>query len=132
MGSPGMHPRNRHKGRYDIPALEKSVPALAAFVRPNPSGEPTVDFSDPEAVKTLNQALLKTYYGVDHWDLPPGCLCPPVPSRADYIHYAADLLGSPRGEGVRVLDVGVGANCIYPIIGRAEYGWSFVGSDIDP
>lgn len=29
-------------------------------------------------------------------------------------------------------DIVVGANCIYPIIGEAEYGWSFVGSDIDP
>ena len=31
-----------------------------------------------------------------------------------------------------MLDVGVGANCIYPIIGHAEYGWTFVGSDVDP
>lgn len=32
----------------------------------------------------------------------------------------------------RCLDIGVGANCIYPIIGQTEYGWTFVGSDIDP
>lgn len=31
-----------------------------------------------------------------------------------------------------VLDVGVGANCVYPIVGVIEYGWHFVGSDIDP
>ena len=30
------------------------------------------------------------------------------------------------------MDIGVGANCIYPIIGQTEYGWVFVGSDIDP
>jgi len=30
-----------------------------------------------------------------------------------------------------VLDVGTGANCIYPIIGSAEYGWDFVGSELD-
>ncbi|MEG3768863.1 RlmF-related methyltransferase, partial [Alteromonas sp. 14N.309.X.WAT.G.H12] len=29
------------------------------------------------------------------------------------------------------LDIGVGANVIYPIIGSQVYGWSFVGSDID-
>ncbi|MBI3549676.1 MAG: 23S rRNA (adenine(1618)-N(6))-methyltransferase RlmF [Elusimicrobia bacterium] len=132
-----MHPRNRHSGRYDFEALARSVPELARFVRPNPSNESTIDFADPAAVKTLNWALLKTYYGVDHWDLPPGYLCPPVPGRADHVHYAADLLGEindgtvPRGKSVRVLDVGVGANCIYPIIGRAEYGWRFVGSEID-
>ncbi|MFH1018315.1 MAG: 23S rRNA (adenine(1618)-N(6))-methyltransferase RlmF [Pseudomonadota bacterium] len=132
-----MHPRNRHTGRYDFEALTKSVPDLAAFVTLNPLKERTIDFTDPAAVKALNRGLLKTFYSVDHWDILPGYLCPPVPSRADYIHYAADLLGSlnegaiPRGDSVCVLDVGVGANCIYPIIGHAEYGWRFVGSDID-
>ncbi|RZL21145.1 MAG: 23S rRNA (adenine(1618)-N(6))-methyltransferase RlmF, partial [Pedobacter sp.] len=56
---------------------------------------------------------------------------------ADYIHYAADLLASsntqniPTGKKIKVLDIGVGANCVYPIIGHQEYGWQFVGSDID-
>jgi 23S rRNA (adenine1618-N6)-methyltransferase len=74
---------------------------------------------------------------VPHWDIPAGYLCPPIPGRADYIHYLADLLAEgnggavPGGPQVRVLDIGVGANCIYPIIGHREYGWRFVGSDID-
>jgi 23S rRNA (adenine1618-N6)-methyltransferase len=29
------------------------------------------------------------------------------------------------------MESGVGANCIYPIIGTREYGWSFIGTDID-
>ena len=133
-----MHPRNRHTGRYDFALLLKSSPELASFVSSNPSGQPTIDFTDPLAVFALNRALLRTYYGVSAWDLPPGYLCPPVPGRADYLHHAADLLASrragviPRGENVRVLDIGVGANCIYPIIGRAEYGWRFTGCDADP
>jgi 23S rRNA (adenine1618-N6)-methyltransferase len=50
----------------------------------------------------------------------------------------ADLLGTknngkiPTGSSVKCLDIGVGANCVYPIIGNNEYGWSFTGSDIDP
>lgn len=50
----------------------------------------------------------------------------------------ADLLGQtnfgeiPTGDKITVLDIGVGANCIYPIIGVTEYGWNFIGSDIDP
>ncbi len=28
-----------------------------------------------------------------------------------------------------VLDIGVGANCIYPLIGQHEYGWRFTGTD---
>ena len=35
------------------------------------------------------------------------------------------------GAAIKCLDIGVGSNCVYPIIGRKEYGWSFVGSDID-
>lgn len=40
--------------------------------------------------------------------------------------------GEIRKSAYRCLDIGVGANCIYPIIGHVEYGWMFVGSDIDP
>lgn len=85
----------------------------------------------------LNAALLKYFYGIEYWQIPKGYLCPPVPGRADYIHYVADLLENSThkkfadGKPIKCLDVGVGANCIYPIIGYKEYGWSFVGSDID-
>jgi 23S rRNA (adenine1618-N6)-methyltransferase len=134
---PGLlHPRNPHQGRYDLTALTEAVPELASYVRPNPSGEPTIDFSDPAAVLCLNQALLAQTYKVKHWMIPAGYLCPPIPGRADYIHYAADLLAEsgevPTGKDVRVLDIGTGANCIYPIIGSQSYGWRFVATDIDP
>lgn len=116
----------------------QSCPELAPFVTSHPCGGDTIDFSNPVAVKTLNRALLKSQYGLTFWDIPPGYLCPPIPSRADYIHHVADLLAEgnpydiPRGSAVRILDIGVGANCVYPIIGSAEYGWRFVGTDIDP
>ncbi|NEW83366.1 MAG: 23S rRNA (adenine(1618)-N(6))-methyltransferase RlmF, partial [Mariniphaga sp.] len=77
-------------------------------------------------------------YEIDYWDIPVGYLCPPIPGRADYIHHIADLLGScnqgkiPTGSKVTCLDIGVGANCVYPIIGIKEYGWSFICSDTDP
>ncbi len=136
MSKPGLHPRNRHRAGYDFAALCRASPALAGFVAPNAAGAPSIDFADPAAVRALNFALLKQAYGLEHWDIAPEFLCPPVPGRADYIHRVADLLtedaaAPPRGAGVRVLDIGVGANCIYPIIGRGEYGWSFVGSDVD-
>lgn len=35
-----------------------------------------------------------------------------------------------EGMPVRVLDVGCGANLIYPLLGAAMHGWSFVGVDI--
>ena len=131
-----LHPRNRHQGRYDFPALIKASPELAAFVILNPYGKQSIDFANPAAVKVFNRALLKQFYGIAHWDIPADYLCPPIPGRADYLHYLADLLASdcagtiPRGLNVRALDIGVGANCIYPLLGNREYGWRFVGADI--
>jgi len=132
-----FHPRNRHQGRYDFDALVASSPGLAAHIRPNAYGDPSVDFADPAAVKALNRALLKAWYGLTYWDIPDDRLCPALPGRADYVHYAADLLAEtnggkvPAGPRVRALDIGVGANAVYPLIGHGEYGWSFVGADTD-
>ena len=132
-----LHPRSKHRSRYDFTKLIKDSPALRDFVVLTPYGDESIDFSNPEAVKMLNKAILKLDYRIAHWDIPAGYLCPPIPGRADYIHYLADVLASfnngkiPTGKTVKVLDIGVGANCIYPIVGHQEYGWSFVGSDID-
>ncbi|MDV7338639.1 23S rRNA (adenine(1618)-N(6))-methyltransferase RlmF [Terasakiella sp. A23] len=132
-----LHPRNKHIHGYDFARLIKGTPALKSFTRKNPSGQTTIDFQDDKGVRTLNQALLKSYYGVSFWEIPDNFLCPPIPGRADYIHYLADLLaedntgGIPIGREVRVLDIGTGANLIYPLIGHAEYGWHFSGTDID-
>ncbi len=133
-----LHPRNRHRGRYDFKELIGSCPELATFVALNIYDDESIDFSNPEAVKMLNRALLKHFYGIENWDIPPDYLCPPIPGRADYIHHIADLLASknggkvPMGSKIKCLDIGVGANCVYPIIGNKEYGWSFIGSDVDP
>lgn len=132
-----LHPRNKHHGRYDFEKLIKSCPALDSFVAPNKYGDESIDFSDPEAVKMLNKALLKHFYEINFWEIPDNYLCPPIPGRADYIHHIADLLATgnegkiPTGKQIKCLDIGVGANCVYPIIGNKEYGWSFVGADID-
>ena len=127
----GLHPRNRFNTRYDFPQLMACSPALGAFVKPNAHGDDSIDYADPLAVKALNAALLQQAYCVEHWDIPPGYLCPPIPGRSDYIHHLADLIGMRRGAAVRVLDIGTGANCIYPLIGACEYGWSFVGAEVD-
>lgn len=134
---PGLHPRNRHQGYYDFTALTRAYPALHGYLLASPAGGSTLDFANPAAVKALNSALLSLQYGIRDWDIPPGYLCPPVPGRADYLHTLADLLGEshngkiPTGKQLLGLDLGTGANLIYPLIGSHDYGWSFIGSDID-
>lgn len=132
-----LHPRNKHRERYDFKKLIASCPPLAQYVSLNKFKDESIDFFDPEAVKMLNKALLMHFYGMDNWNIPQHYLCPPIPGRADYIHYIADLLSAknngivPIGNKIHCLDIGVGANCVYPIIGIHEYGWSFIGTDID-
>ena len=132
-----LHPRNQDRFGYNFDELIKILPNLEPFVLTNENQIKTIDFSNPDAVKALNKALLIDHFDIQDWDIPQDYLCPPIPGRADYIHYIADLISTsnngiiPTGEAVQGLDIGVGANCIYPIIGNSIYGWSFVATDID-
>ncbi len=130
-----LHPRSKHRERYDFASLNASCASLKPFVQVNQFGDESIDFFDPMAVKTLNQALLKHFYGIEYWDIPADFLTPPIPGRADYVHYLADLITKElpaKKNKIHCLDIGVGANCIYPIIGVREYNWEFVGAEIEP
>jgi 23S rRNA (adenine1618-N6)-methyltransferase len=133
-----LHPRNQHSDGYDFVQLIAQTPELDAFTTRNPAGLTTIDFQNVSAVRMLNRALLKTHYNIEFWDIPDNALCPPIPGRADYVHYLADLLASshtkkiPKGRDIKVLDIGTGASLVYPLIGQSEYGWDFTGTDIDP
>lgn len=133
-----LHPRNKNRERYDLSALVSVSPMLSKYITPNKYGVNSIDFSNPDAVKTLNRSLLRYYYKIKYWEFSDKNLCPPIPGRADYIHHIADLLAQnnqgiiPTGDKITCFDIGTGASCIYPIIGVTEYGWNFIGSDIDP
>ncbi|WP_337880362.1 23S rRNA (adenine(1618)-N(6))-methyltransferase RlmF [Rheinheimera sp.] len=132
-----MHLRNQHLHGYDFAALTLANAALQPFVRDNGYGRLSIDFADPAAVLQLNKALLAHHYGVQHWQLPDGFLCPAVPGRVDYLHHLADLLAEEtgklvKGRKVQLLDIGTGANLIYPLLAQADYGWQVVAAELDP
>ncbi|MFC4653459.1 23S rRNA (adenine(1618)-N(6))-methyltransferase RlmF [Rheinheimera marina] len=132
-----MHPRNKHLQGYDFAALTAANAALTPFVRDNGYGRLSIDFANPAAVLQLNKALLAHHYGVQHWQLPDGFLCPAVPGRVDYLHHLADLLATEagklvKGRKVQLLDIGTGANLIYPLLAQADYGWQVVAAELDP
>ncbi|WP_223857512.1 23S rRNA (adenine(1618)-N(6))-methyltransferase RlmF [Sphingobacterium micropteri] len=132
-----LHPRNIHQSGYDFPKLAEANPALKDYIIETAFGTISIDFANPKAVIELNKALLMAYYNVQNWSILKNSLCPPVPGRADYIHYAADLLAAdnngiiPTGPQIHVLDIGTGSSMIYPILGERIYGWRFLGTDID-
>ena len=127
-----MHKNNKHHKKYDFNRLVLKEPLLKPFVFENEHGTLTIDFANAKAVKMLNTALLKTHYDIDYWEFPDGHLCPPIPNRVDYIHHVADLLKPYMfKDNIKILDVGTGATCIYPLLGHSEYKWHFVATDID-
>jgi 23S rRNA (adenine1618-N6)-methyltransferase len=132
-----MHPNNPFQADYDLDRLTTALPPLKNYLKKSKVGKLTLDFAKPEAVKLLNQALLSTQFKIDFWDIPKNALCPAVPGRLDYLLYLADLFAAenggeiPKGKDVRILDIGVGANCIYPILAQRQFGWRSVGTDID-
>lgn len=132
-----LHPKNVHRFGYDFKKLIAICPELEPYVVLNEYQVETIDFSNSEAVFLLNKSLLLSEYGILNWTIPQNYLCPPIPGRTDYILNIADLLASsndgiiPEGENTVGLDIGIGANCIYPILGNSIHNWSFVGTDID-
>lgn len=127
-----MHPKNIHQAPYNFDALTKSNPELSKFVFLNKYDTETINFADAEAVLQLNKALLKFHYQVENWSIPKNYLCPPIPGRADYIHHLNDLLSEENIKGkIRGIDIGVGANAIYPILASRIYDWKMLGTDIE-
>jgi len=127
-----MHPKNIHNAPYNFKELAASNPKLIPYVSISPQKVMTIDFADNEAVLQLNRAILMSQYGLTDWSIPKGYLCPPIPGRADYIHHLADFLKDNSVKSkAKGLDIGVGANCIYPILGSRIYNWKMVGADIN-
>ena len=122
-----MHPKNPFAEDYDFDLLIEHKPELKDFVFVNEHGTKTIKFGNQEAVRALNSSLLKSQYDLD-WSLPKGYLCPPVPGRLDYLLYASDLL---EKEDIRLLDIGTGANLIYPMLSKRHFNWKCTGSEVE-
>jgi 23S rRNA (adenine1618-N6)-methyltransferase len=128
-----MHPKNPHSTWYQFDTLIEVNPLLSAHAFVNNFNTKTIDFADPEAVFQLNKALLILHYNLKDYALPKGYLCPAVPGRVDYILHIQDILElhqSKPTKKIKGLDVGVGANCIYPILGSQMFNWDMIGVDI--
>ncbi|KAK9239715.1 hypothetical protein V1525DRAFT_436901 [Lipomyces kononenkoae] len=131
-----MHPRNPYaENPPDFRALAESYAKLAEFLH----YDAIIDFSDPEAVCALTEALLHKDFDIDV-DLLPDRLCPRIANRLNYILWLQDLLDSDSYDSNNVnqntpiwgLDIGTGTSCIYPLLGcRLRANWNFIASDVD-
>lgn len=123
-----MHSKNPSRKDYDFDNLVAKYPPLKEFVFVNEHQTNTIKFADHEAVKALNTALLKAHYGINYWHIPENNLCPPVPGRLDYLLHIADLFTK---KNIKLLDVGTGANLIYPILATAHFNWKCTASEVN-
>ncbi|KAI9247486.1 hypothetical protein BDA99DRAFT_526016 [Phascolomyces articulosus] len=115
--------------------LAQQYPALRPFVYTDRSDRPHIDFKDPKAVRTLTWCLLKRDFDLDV-KLRDDRLCPPVPNRLDYIIWIENILhetlSSDQFQNARGIDIGVGASCIYPLLGCVRHkDWKFDGTEIN-
>jgi len=122
-----LHKKNPFRDGYNFDLLIQHFSALKAFVFINPYGNQTINFAEPKAIKALNSALLKYHYDID-WDIPANNLCPPIPGRLDYLLYVSDLISK---KDVHLLDIGTGANLIYPILATCHFNWTCTESEVD-
>eukprot|EP01053_Blabericola_migrator_P013296 Blabericola_migrator_1__13295@NODE_931_length_5994_cov_125_451324_g647_i0_p3_GENE_NODE_931_length_5994_cov_125_451324_g647_i0NODE_931_length_5994_cov_125_451324_g647_i0_p3_ORF_typecomplete_len216_score17_80Methyltransf_10/PF05971_12/2_3e42MTS/PF05175_14/1_7e14PrmA/PF06325_13/5_7e08Methyltransf_31/PF13847_6/1_6e07UPF0020/PF01170_18/4_3e06Met_10/PF02475_16/1_1e05Methyltransf_25/PF13649_6/2_6e03Methyltransf_25/PF13649_6/6_4e05Methyltransf_23/PF13489_6/3_8e03Methyltransf_23/PF13489_6/3_7e05Methyltra len=98
-----------------------------------------LDFRNPKTLRALTRATFREIYDIN-WDLPSGYLISPLPGRLNYLLEAMDILCPPQYKdaeydwckNLTVLDVGVGANCIHPLLLVKEFRCRVIGSDIDP
>ena len=123
-----MHPKNPFNQDYNFETLIAEHPPLKTFVFKNEHGNETVKFADHEAVKALNTALLKANYGITNWHIPKNNLCPPIPGRLDYLLHVADLVSK---KDIHLLDIGTGANLIYPILATQHFNWKCTASEVN-
>ncbi|OII76234.1 hypothetical protein cand_006320 [Cryptosporidium andersoni] len=159
LGLSRLHPRNPH--RYDdFLELMSLFPSLKKYIQIK-GIKVIADYSNKEFLYELTRTLMNFRYNID-WSISRGFLIPTVPSRANYVHYIADLLTPehfyntevilregnrdvnaiegeysevsksiiPLGLKVIGIDIGCGANCIYPLICHKTFGWKMFGSDL--
>jgi 23S rRNA (adenine1618-N6)-methyltransferase len=123
-----MHTKNPFIEDYDFIKLVQHHHPLKEFVFVNKYGTETIRFSDQKAVKALNRALMKMQYGIN-WEIPDQNLCPPIPGRLDYLLHVEELVAK---KNIHLLDIGTGANLIYPILAACHFKWSCTASELDP
>jgi 23S rRNA (adenine1618-N6)-methyltransferase len=132
-----MNPKNFYfKNSPDFKILSEEFPAFSKFVFKNSYGNYSINWKNKNAVKELCRTLLKHDFKIDYWDIPEGFLIPSITSRCNYICWIHDLLQESELLNSKIkikgLDIGTGANIIYPLLGYKIYSWEFKCSDVNP
>lgn len=146
-----MHPKNIYSVQQpDFGRLAELYPNLKQYLvkQSRPSSKEkheeikyAIEFTNPAACRELVKAQLHHDFKIT-WDLPSPYLIPPLANRLNYLCWLHDLLHlwiperddfdwGRENDCIKVLDIGCGANLIYPLLGSSYFGWCFVGADVN-
>ncbi|OON14566.1 hypothetical protein X801_09641, partial [Opisthorchis viverrini] len=128
-----MHPRNFYRTKKpNFKELAQKYDFFQEVAISDEHGRVSLDFKIPAHLSALSKALLLEDFNLNV-EFPLDRLVPTVPLRLNYILWLEDVIKSftKPTDQVVILDIGVGASCIYPLLGAKCNGWRFVGTEID-
>ncbi|KAG7163978.1 RNA N6-adenosine-methyltransferase METTL16-like [Homarus americanus] len=108
-----MHQRNRYRTPPSFKKLATQYPEFREHCTYDLSGKVHLDFKNPKAVRALTTCLLDQDFGLKSLYLMTHA------ARYDSEHM---VVGA---------DIGVGAACIYPLLGAKQFGWCMLGTETD-
>ena len=118
----------------DFLILIKEFPELKKYIikhNDNKIEEFSFDWSNNDLSLLMTKSILKYYFNIQYYDIPKGFLIPPIPSRLNYLNLIHSLIKDIKEENIIGIDIGTGANIIYPILGNSVYNWKFICTEIN-
>ena len=122
----------------DFLTLIKEFPELKKYIlKQNEDNEEEFqfDWSNNELSLLMDKSILNYYFNIKYYDIPKGFLIPPIPSRINYINLInsiiTKLINDMDIKNIIGIDIGTGANIIYPILGYSIYKWKFICTEIN-
>jgi 23S rRNA (adenine1618-N6)-methyltransferase len=117
----------------DFLILIKEFPELKKYIikYDEKIEEFSFDWSNNDLSLLMTKSILNYYFNIKYYDIPKGFLIPPVPSRLNYLNLINELIKDIEKENIIGVDIGTGANIIYPILGNSVCDWKFICSEIN-
>ena len=114
--------------------LSEEFSDFKKFVFINKYGGYSINWKNPNALRELVKTLLNKYLNIIYYEIPENYLIPTLTSRYNYLNYINKVFKKKKidkGENKILVDIGTGANIIYPLLGYKIFNWKFIGSEIN-
>ena len=124
----------------DFLILIKEFPDLKKYIikqNEEKLEEISFDWSNNNLSLLMTKSILDYYFNIKYYNIPKGYLIPPIPSRLNYLNLINKILIKEINSQSRYsidiigIDIGTGANIIYPILGNSIFNWKFICSEIN-